>query len=127
MTSLYTLPTLQILTNTALHQELKPLLTGNTRLLAMIVTLLLSDKHPLELRALASQFIVNLIYKSNKGIAGFRRPEVLEEIGCLVKETERLIDREKENGGDGERLELWGIVMENGRRVLNVASVEWHD
>lgn len=102
-------------------------MTGNTRLLAMIVTLLLSDKHPLKLRALSSQFIVNLIYKSNKGIAGFRRPEVLEEIRFLVKETERVIDREKENGGDRDRLELWGIVMENGRRVLNVASVEWHD
>jgi len=95
----------------------------------MIVTILLSDKHSLYLRALSSQFIVNLVYKSTAGISCFKKEEVLEEIRFLVDEMERIIDRERmERGGeDKEKQELCGIIMENGRKVINVASVEWMD
>lgn len=127
MTSDFSIPVLQILTNIALHQDFKILFNKNSRLLAMITTILFSDKHSLYLRALSSQFVVNLIYKSTAGIANFKKEEILEEVRFLVSEMERKIDRSKlENDNLSEEKEqLWAILMENGRRMINVMSVEW--
>ena len=69
----------QIFSNTALHKTNKALFITNPKLLAMMIVLLTNEKYPMFQRAISSQFMVNLMYKSTAAIALFKKEEIFEE------------------------------------------------
>ena len=120
----------QIFTNTSYHKANKTYFISNPKLLAMFIVLFKNEKYPTNQRALSSQFMINLMYKSTPAIALFKREEIEDELKYLVGEIERVIDKnliDKKYEEENEELEFLRIMLDNGRNVLNIISLDWQN
>lgn len=120
-----------ILANISYSSKNKAKLLAIGKLAPLILTTLSSDKFKLKHKAICSQFMINLMYKSGAAIALFNREEVKEELRFILKESERAIDKlnfveDKLRGEEElESLRNHKIIVENLGSSLNVLSSDW--
>lgn len=81
----------------------------------------MNEKASSLIKALCSQFLINLMYKSTAGISLLKKKQVQDELRMFLIGTERKIEESKVDK------ENWKKVFENTRIVLNVLGVDWQE
>lgn len=120
-----------ILANISYSGKNKAKFLANGKLAPLILTTLSSEKFKLKHKAICSQFMINLMYKSGAAITLFNREEVKEELRFILKESERAIDKlnfieeNLRSDEDLENLRNHKIIVENLGSSLNVLSSDW--
>lgn len=114
---------LEILTNCAINKTLKGLFVKNRKILALAMVFLTNEKFCVEIKAFASQFLVNLMYKSTAAISALKNKQIVEEIETLLGEIQRKIEIKRYEKTCVE--EEWAKIAENLRIIVNIFAVDW--
>lgn len=114
---------LEILANSAINKNIKGLFVKSRKILALMMVFLTNDRFCAEIKALASQLLVNLMYKSTAAIAALKNKQIIEEIETLLGEFQRKIEiKHCENAFVEDE---WAKTLENLRIIVNIFAVDW--